>query len=131
MIDMKFVLAGRAVFTVDNGKGEHFTYKITKHKTVDMFFANVLSGGDGVYTYMGIFDRSRGVVVQGKKGISPTCKSVKVLEWAVKVVNGKTTLPNGYSIQHSGVCGRCGRELTDPESIRTGLGSTCITLVKG
>jgi hypothetical protein len=125
MVDMKFVLAGKAVFTVDNGKGEHFTYKITKHKDKNMYFANVLSGGDGVYSYMGIFDTTRFNVVKGNKGIESTCKSVKVLEWAIRVVRGVSALPVGYDIMHSNMCGRCGRDLTDSESIRTGLGSTC------
>ena len=125
MIDMKFVLGGKAIFTVSNDKGEHFTYKIAKHQTIDMFFAHVLSGADGMYTYMGIFDRSRGVVVKGAKGIAPTCKSVKVLEWAIRVINGLSAIPVGYEIQHEGKCSKCGRPLTDPESIRTGMGSTC------
>lgn len=125
MIDMKFVLAGKAIFTVSNDKGEHFTYKITKNPTVDMYFANVLSGADGMYTYMGIFDRSRGVVVKGSKGISPTCKSVKVLEWAIRVINGISAIPVGYDIQHCGRCSKCGRILTSPDSIRTGMGTIC------
>ena len=125
MIDMKFVLAGRAVFTVNNDKGDHYTYKISKHKTDDMYFANVLSGGCDMYSYMGVFDKDAHVIYKGRKGMSPEAKSVKVLTWAMKVIDGKATLPQGYNIQHEGRCGRCGRPLTDPESIRTGLGSVC------
>ena len=129
MITPKFVLGGKAIFTVSNDKGEHFTFKINKHREKDMFFANVLSGGNGVYSYMGLFNKNTHIVHKGAKGMSSTTKSVKVLEWAMKVVDGKTTLPNGYDIQHEGMCARCGRPLTDPKSIKSGFGSTCINKI--
>ena len=125
---MDFVLAGRAVFTVSNNKGEHFTFKIMKAKDSEtLYFANVLSGGNGIYTYMGIFDNHSCKVVQGKKGISPEAKSVKVLEWAIKVIKGESPLPNDYNIQHEGACGRCGKSLTDNISLEIGLGPYCRT----
>jgi hypothetical protein len=130
MISTEFLFAGRAVFTVSNNKGEHFTFKIAKHNDKDMFFANVMSGGADVYTYMGVCDKLTGKIFKGKNGISSDAKSVKVLEWAIRVVKGEAKIPADYDIQHSGVCGRCGRELTDPESLATGLGSTCRGLVK-
>jgi hypothetical protein len=37
-------------------------------------------------------------------------------------------LPNICEVYHSGRCGRCGRELTDPESIKCGLGPHCRTV---
>ena len=37
----------------------------------------------------------------------------------------KRTLPEQFHVYHSGACGRCGRELTDPESIKLGIGPTC------
>jgi hypothetical protein len=124
MITSDFVFAGRAVFTVSNDKGEHFTYKVSKHKDDDIYFAKVLSGADD-YSYMGVLDKTAHIVHKGKKGMSSSAKSVKVLNWALRVIDDKTTLPEGYSIVHSGVCGRCGRELTDPVSIETGLGPVC------
>ena len=125
MISTKFVLGGNAVFTVSNNKGEHYTFKINKHKNDDMFFANVLSGGYESYSYMGVFDKDNHIVHKGAKGMDRSAKSVKVLEWAMRVIDGKSNLPDGYDIQHEGRCGRCGRPLTDPESIKCGFGSTC------
>ena len=125
MITSKFVLGGKAIFTVDNGKGEHFTYKINKHKHDDIYFANVLSGSDGAYSYMGVFDKNTFNVYKGAKGMNSSAKSVRVLEWAMRVIKGDTMLPDGYDIMHEGMCGRCGRQLTDPESIKCGFGSTC------
>ena len=126
MVNMEFVFAGRAVFTVSNNKGEHFTFKVRKHKdNDDLFFANVLSGADNMYSYMGVLDKRAHIVRKGKKGMSESAKSVKVLNWAMRVLDGASKLPEGYKIQHEGFCGKCGRPLTDPVSIETGLGPVC------
>ena len=76
---------------------------------------------------MGVLGRDN-IVHKGAKGISSASKSVKVLNWAMAVINGYKDLPAGYDTKHSGSCGRCGRELTDPESIKRGLGPTCAEL---
>ena len=123
MIGMDFITAGKAVFTVSNNNGEHYTYKIRKHKTEDMFFASVLTGNG--YVYMGVFDKHTHKVYQGKKGMNPTAKCVRVIEWAMTVISGTVSLPEGYNIQHMNVCGCCSRPLTDPISIETGLGPVC------
>jgi hypothetical protein len=34
-------------------------------------------------------------------------------------------LPKGLKVHHEGRCCRCGRKLTVPESIETGLGPEC------
>ena len=126
MITMEFIKAGKAIFSVDNGKGEHYTYKIQKHKEKDMWFAYVCISY-GVFKYMGVF--GEGKVIQGNKGISNDSKSVKVLEWAIRVIKGLSVLPDGYSILHEGRCGRCARPLTDPESIKRGLGPECASKI--
>lgn len=125
MIDMKFVQGGRAVFTVSNGKGEHFTYKVKKHRTKDMYFNYILTGGADSYTYMGMFNTRSHTNSQGNKGMRETAKCVQVFNWAMKVIKGEKNLPDGYKIQHEGMCARCGRALTDPVSIETGFGPTC------
>ena len=124
-VTKEFVIAGNATFTVSNNKGEHFTYKVqSPNKKGEIFFAKVLSSPDN-YSYMGVLNPDTCKVHKGSKGMNQNTKSVKVLEWALNVINGKSTLPKGYDIQHSGTCGRCGRKLTDPVSIKCGLGPTC------
>lgn len=124
MITSEFVFAGNSKFTVSNNKGEHFTFRVKKHRHRDVYYARVLAGPE-VYNYMGILTKDTHIVVRGHKGMSPNAKSVKVLNWAMKVIDGKKELPDGYNIQHEGTCGACNRPLTDPESIRTGMGPVC------
>lgn len=125
MLSLDFIFAGRAVFTVSNNSGDQFTFKIKKSKNGETFFANVLSGGYDSYTYMGVIDKNTLQIYKGNKGIDSNAKSVKVIEWAVKCIKNQKPLPIGYAIQHAGTCGKCGKELTDAQSIEIGLGPVC------
>lgn len=96
MITREFVLAGRAIFTVANGKGERYTSTLSVKSKLDLKF-----------------------------------KPLAVLAWSLRIVDGKTELPPNYGMFHAGRCGRCGRLLTTPESIESGLGPDCITKIEG
>lgn len=37
----------------------------------------------------------------------------------------RNQLPDTISVLHNGYCGRCGRPLTDPQSLITGIGPVC------
>ena len=58
-----FISAGHAIFTIDNGKGEHFTFRVVKREDdasgyLDFAFVAVLTGPDNTknYTYIGMLD---------------------------------------------------------------------------
>ena len=137
MISTKFLLAGRAIFTVSNDKGEHYTFCVAApRKQQDeqnpCFFVSALTGPDNQhdYTYLGLLNgKSGNVVITAKSAWKPENgvdqKIVKVARWAIRLVWEQKEVPAGYKIQHSGRCSACGRELTDPVSIETGLGPIC------
>lgn len=58
-------------------------------------------------------------------------KSLEVILWAFYLLNRGKTLPDGYRIYHMGQCCRCGRALTVPSSIESGLGPYCAGKVFG
>jgi len=131
MITKDFLTAGHAVFTVSNPKGEHFTYRVSAPADFNdespIWFVSVLTGPDNTrnYTYAGLL-RDGGVVHQtGGSNIGPDATSWKVAVWAIKKVWAGEAFPEGYKVQHEGRCGKCGRPLTDPVSIETGLGPIC------
>jgi hypothetical protein len=141
-ITLEFLKAGKAVFTVDNGKGTHYTYKVTRKEDKDrvLYFVNLLTGPDNTsnYTYMGMLvddylwnkanphtpERVYCKMTRASK-FNTDSTPVKVLNWALDVIQDVKVLPKGYSIQHDGRCARCSRVLTDPDSIRLGLGPVC------
>jgi len=130
MIDCTFLTAGKAIFTVDNGKGEHYTYKVSQSKDGRVYFVSMLTGPDNSssYTYLGLLNLENGRIrLTAKSGFGADSKPVKVVQWAVGMVwySDEAELPPGYSIRHAGRCGRCGRLLTVPASIKCGFGPVC------
>lgn len=132
MITKDFLTAGRAIFTVSNDKGEHYTYKVTApadlNEMYPTYFVALLTGPNNQrdYTYLGILAGITGHVrTTAKSKFDKDSKPVKVVQWAVQKVYEGGKLPEGYAIQHEGHCGACGRPLTDPVSIETGLGPIC------
>jgi len=125
---LNFLLSGKAIVTFRNDKtSNRFTYRIVKkqyHGKRPLYFVSVLTSPK-MYQFLGtIFD---GVTyVHGKKSkISRNAQSAKVFSF---VFNQLTLRKLDYriSIHHEGKCGRCGRSLTTPESIKAGYGPFCI-----
>jgi hypothetical protein len=129
---LRFIYAGNALFTLVSKKtGARFTYRIrksraTKDKESTLRFVKVLNGpgNESQYLYLGyIKDDTKGKMFSGAKG-RPQSPSFKALDWAVeKIAAG--VIPNDLEFYHSGKCGCCGRTLTVPESIKSGLGPVC------
>lgn len=131
MISKDFALAGRAIFTIENPNGERFTFRIKEGKKTagraPCYFGGVLAGSDNTsdYRYVGIVDAATMRLRATAKGLQPTAQAFKTLDWALMLIDGKRTLPSGYKVFHAGRCGRCGRLLTVPESIISGIGPEC------
>jgi hypothetical protein len=122
-----YMLGGNAKFTVVSPKGTSFTYLIRGAKKGEgPHFVSVLTGPDNTadFTFLGtIFDAKR--YFPGKKSPIPaTAPSATAFKWIWDHVEDPR-----IEVLSSGACSRCGRELTDEESIRTGLGPICRTRV--
>ena len=126
-----YVLAGKSILTLRSAKtGTRFTYKITLGKDSTLpfgpWFVGLLSGPNNVddYTYLGIFTSNGRLKLSRKSAYGKEAPAYKALLWALpKLLAGR--IPMDLEVYHNGTCGRCGRELTVPESVRTGLGPAC------
>jgi hypothetical protein len=124
----KFILGGRALFTIKNEQtGNRFTYSVVKPNDETPYFVKVLRGANNEtdYSFIGsVFRNSTSAkYVHSKKSkVSEDAQSVKVIKY---LLGNLSTLPSQIKIYHSGNCGKCGRTLTDPISIETGLGPHC------
>jgi hypothetical protein len=147
----RFVLGGRATITITNGQGDHFTYRIRKwnpkdrltgnlNPNITKWFVGVLTDSDNesAYSDLGELDQQtlqlRQPAYSGRRRpyVSSEAKSFKVAVWMFAHIaheqefTGKSA---GYSVRHSGRCGRCARKLTTPESIDTGFGPECSSVL--
>lgn len=141
MVTKEFVTAGNATFTLElphdwadaHACKPHYTYKVRKKEGRDgkpVFFVSILSGPDNEsdYRYIGILAFDGQVRTTGKSKLPPHSMPVRLLNRTLNLVwKGDTTglAEAGFRLHHEGRCGRCGRKLTVPESIETGLGPEC------
>lgn len=132
-----FLTAGRATFTVTSRKtGARFTYRVSAtDDDPSRFFVAVLTGPDNGhnYTYAGMLHLGvRGNLTarqtRGSK-VSGTAASWCGFRWLIGMVDAGRDVAAQAEIDHEGACGRCGRALTVPESIRSGLGPVCAARV--
>lgn len=134
-ISKEFVLGGKAIFTVVSGRtGVRYTFKVKFKKASpgscfgDAWFVSVLTGPDNnsSYTYMGMMDPLLGTFRLTKASTyNSESAPVKAFRWALSVLWGRVQLQEGCEIHHEGRCCRCGRRLTVPESIKSGIGPEC------
>jgi len=133
-----WVVAGKAIFTIYNGKGDHYTYQVKCKRDEDsvrppVWFVSLLTGPDNYddYTYLGCLNAQSGAIrLTRASRLRADSTPVKVVDWALRLVWAGKDFPPGYGIKGAGRCGRCGRRLTKPEGIsddgyRKGYGPIC------
>lgn len=127
-----YALAGNATLTVESKKtGTRFTFRIAfprdKAGAIDRtapLMVSVLSGPDNVtdYSYLGFI--RRGLYLHGTKSrISADAPSAIAFAWFFRAMTQNRL--EAATVLHHGHCGRCGRVLTVPSSIRSGIGPEC------
>lgn len=149
MIEKHFVLAGQAIFTLDipqefcdrHDLPSHYTYRVTKKEASEryseVFFASLLTGPDNTsdYTYMGMIEPLSGEVrlTRASKYSKESwpyrllCRVLTCL-WQGK---NERIIDAHFDLHHEGRCCRCGRVLTVPESILSGIGPECAKKAAG
>lgn len=123
-------------FTIQNRTtGEHRTFRVKTQKS-DASFApgkrivSLLTGTDNENSYTGFaFLEVDGPVVWTKRrGVHGTKSAYEYyadMLWTLVVDGGFSPYADRYTLQVETVCRVCNRTLTEPESIRTGIGPIC------
>lgn len=123
-----FALAGKAIFTLRSAAtGARYTFKVRQAKDKAIFFVSALYGSanESDYAYLGIIDGDGCFRVTAKSRFSKDSPQAKAFDWTWRRLVNLTELPDGLEFWHEGRCGRCGRLLTVPESIASGIGPEC------
>jgi hypothetical protein len=125
---LRFIFGGNATFTIRSAKtGTRFTYKLRQTDAGKPFFASVLAGQNNEtdYAYIGFVPAAtRDVLLAGHKG-KPDAPSFKALAWTISQIATQARIPEHLELFHEGRCCACGRKLTTPESILSGIGPEC------
>lgn len=123
---LAYIFGGSATFTLKSlTSGAHYTYRVAAAKVDEgkpaVHFVSVLTGSEA-YTYLGTCFAQGPMRLTQKSHLAPGASAVKAFQWLQR--NPAST---EAEVWHDGTCARCGRQLTDPESIATGLGPVCRT----
>lgn len=128
----RFVFAGNALLTVVSRRsGNRMTFKFRRPKEEGRPRPTwvSLAAGDAVGQFLGTVWGDHGaheIRRSGKVSVSDAANAPRLLAWIMACLDGKVADPLGQAeFWHEGRCGRCGRTLTVPESIATGLGPEC------
>jgi hypothetical protein len=134
----RFVQGGNAVFTIENRlTGNRFTYKVTQKKNGDIYWVSLLNGPDNTsdYRFFGTIFPPSGVerfthppsFKHSTKGqITESAPSARAWKWFFeRLFHPTQEFPIEFEFHHAGRCARCARQLTVPDSIRTGFGPEC------
>ena len=137
-----FIWAGNARFTLRSAKtGLHFTYRVRVKKAdaileangnlspeVTTYFVEVLRGPDNTnhFSYAGVMRKPGTFWLTQASRVLRAASSVKALIWFLDAMtHERPVLGKTLEVWHEGRCGRCGRALTVPESIASGIGPEC------
>lgn len=116
-----YMFAGKAIFTVESTKiDKRYTYKVKK-STDNLYRVSFMYDTDK-YRFMCVIGKDSMCTFNIKCGEEdPRYKMFRRFCDFVST----NTYPDTCKIYKSKYCARCGRLLTTPESIETGLGPNC------
>jgi hypothetical protein len=149
----KFVLAGRAIVTIQSvaDENDRYTYKVeqktveqkvknaetgaeeTKLAPVPFWFVSLLVGPENRsnYAYLGVIDsnvafRTTAGTAKNKGASAANINRFgDVFTWAAKGEDHS----HQFKVWHRGFCCKCGKTLTVPSSVATGFGPVCAKLL--
>lgn len=134
---LKFILAGKSEFVAVSGNtGKRLGFKLEKINSDNtngnetMYYLSTQIDNKLVYCGVIVYNSklNKFIFAKGKKGnLDYSHLNVKSILYILNRLHCGDVGIN-LSVYHVGKCGRCGKKLTTPESILTGLGPTCASL---
>lgn len=129
---VRYVRGGHGRFTlVSTSTGTRFTFRASTPREVregrpTPIFLSLLRGPDNSadYTFLGTLWPD-GYRHGARSRVTKDAPSARGLDWFMRTCLFGNDIPAGLEVWHEGSCCRCGRALTDPESIARGVGPVC------
>ncbi len=120
-----------ATYTLTNDEsGTHITFRLRRPKGFKTMLVDVMTGSCNESDYEYVGSMNRGLYIKPAATMSDkAAEKLRGVRWYMvgtsKAVKGTRAMLNGVSLHHDGKCACCGRKLTNPESLATGIGPVC------
>jgi hypothetical protein len=127
---MRFLLAGNATITLQNRvSGDHRTFRIKRSEDGKKWFVSFMSGNDNEtgFSYMGLLENRLGETryrLTDKSRYRDDSTVQKTWQWFFAHIT-RGNIPANLAVFHAGRCCVCGRKLTVPASVASGIGPEC------
>lgn len=122
----KYILGGRGVVTLKSPSGVHHTYVFRRPKNPtefpdDVLFVYALHDKNKLF-YIGMIESGKFRLTKSSRFLSDT-PIVKGAFYIMKMASHNFN--TSMELYHEGMCSVCGRQLTNPKSILSGVGPKC------
>lgn len=121
---LDYILGGKAEFTLLQEGSSEMKYKVMANVNRSCYFLYTENINDRNIKYQGYFLKKDMSFHKGKN-VSEAGLNVKAINAFLWLLSHHKKMPSIVHVYHNGKCSRCGKKLTDAESLRTGLGPTC------
>lgn len=126
-----YILGGNGVVTLKSYTGIHHTYWFAAPRNRNagddtMFIKTLVDGGDWVY--VGMYKDKNFHLTKASR-FSMQSPIVKGVFFILKLMFKPDFSDERMHLYHMGICSRCGRPLTNPDSIEFGIGPVCRELL--
>lgn len=127
----QYIMGGKGILTLESPSGKHHTYYFKKPRNEDCFpkdviFVYCLHEGSELF-YVGMIEQGKFRLTQSSRFLfdSEIVKGAKyIMKMASSCNDGRP-----MKLYHEGMCCRCGRRLTNPDSIKRGIGRKCLAFL--
>lgn len=127
----RYILGGKGVVTLKSHTGVHHTYSFEapakRDTNSDVMFIKTLVGGSE-WVYVGMYKNKQFHLTKASK-FQKDSAIVRGVYFILKLMHKPGYSDDRMHLYHMGVCSRCGKPLTNPESIETGIGPHCRRMV--
>lgn len=121
---LPYLTAGRAVATFQSKRtGTRLTFRLVRDGD-GKILVDLLRGPDNSSDYTPLA-AVVGDTVRPVRLEQATIPAFRAFAWTWRQLETQSPKLDQVEVWHSGRCGKCGRLLTVPESVRTGLGPVC------
>lgn len=129
----RYVLGGRGVVTLESPSGVSYTYAFRRplddEFPKDIIFIYLVSSDRKLF-YLGMLEELSFRLTKNSRYLKDT-SPVKGAKWIARMmVEPQLVSSTHMKLYHEGVCGRCGRPLTQTSSISSGFGRKCLSIVE-
>lgn len=126
----RYMTGGHAVVTLQSDSGVHRTYMFkapnNRRKGEDTLFVSTLVNGNE-WVYVGMYKNKDFHLTKASK-FGRESAVVKGVAFILRLMLKEGFHNEHMHLYHEGICCRCGRPLTNPDSIAIGIGPVCAEL---